>query len=95
MPKVHGILYKSLCVVVTELGDNEVDPQFGQIEDVIIVNNEVTLMLSCLRHVIIIRVTLQPSHLIMSQFTTLTLPTTSLHFMQEPSLDLLVHLRKL
>ena len=39
--KVHGILYKSLCVVVTGLDDDEVDPQFGQIEDVIIVNSEV------------------------------------------------------
>ena len=35
---VHGILYKSLCVVVTGL-DDEVDPQFGQIEAVIIVNS--------------------------------------------------------
>ena len=39
--KVHGILYKSHCVVVTGRDDDEVDPQFGQIEDVIIVNSEV------------------------------------------------------
>ena len=95
--KVHGILYKSLCVVVTGLDDDEVDPQFGRIEDVIIVNSEVyfnvTLFETCnfsdhyQSYIVTLTsdyVTIHHSHL-----------TTSFHFMQELSLDLLVHLRKL
>ena len=67
------------------------DPQFGQIEDVIIVNSVYfnVKLFHFSDHYQSYVVTLT------SQFTTLTLPTTSLHFMQEPSLDLLVHLRKL
>ena len=38
--KIHGILYKSLCAAVVGLQDN-VKPQFGQIEDILVINNEV------------------------------------------------------
>ena len=92
--KVHGILYKSPCVVVTGLED-EVDPQ---LEDVLLIDNEVYFNVKLFEichfseqfHCYVVALTSR----FITIFITLTSPTTSLHSMQGPSPDLLVFLRR-